>query len=119
MDPIGFAFDGFDEIGRPRARYPGTMVAVDTGGALEGTRDADGPVKGVPELARRLAGSAQVHECVARQALAAALGRLAGAADDCSVRQALEDFVAARLDVRELLIAVVRSSAFSQVAVPQ
>src|SRR4051794_26047002 len=64
MDPIGFAFESYDPIGR--WRNTDADVPVDATGALTGT-DVDGPLDGVPSLAAKLAGSAEVGTCAATQ----------------------------------------------------
>ena len=59
MDPIGFAFENYDPIGR--WRDTDADVPVDATGALTGT-DVDGALDGVPSLAAKLAGSAEVGD---------------------------------------------------------
>ncbi|HEY6476658.1 MAG TPA: DUF1592 domain-containing protein [Polyangia bacterium] len=72
MDPIGFAFENYGPDGVWRdtdADQP-----VDATGSLTGT-DVDGDLDGVPSLATRLAGSAQVASCAATQWFRYAFGR--------------------------------------------
>jgi hypothetical protein len=72
MDPIGFAFEHMDAAGVWRdtdADQP-----VDATGSLTGT-DVDGDLDGIPSLAARLAGSAQVASCAATQWFRYAFGR--------------------------------------------
>jgi hypothetical protein len=109
MDPIGFGFEAYDGIGRFRDRDGGR--AVDARGQLTDT-DADGPFDGVPELAARLAGSAQVRDCAATQWFRFAFGRQEGPGDSCSLRALQAAFAAAGGDVRELLVALTTTDAF-------
>jgi hypothetical protein len=72
MDPIGFAFENWGPDGVWRdtdADQP-----VDATGSLTGT-DVDGDLDGVPSLASKLAGSAQVASCAATQWFRYAFGR--------------------------------------------
>lgn len=65
MDPIGFAFEGFDGIGRARATDGGRPV--DTRGELTDAGSATGPVADAAQLATRLAASPEVRACFASQ----------------------------------------------------
>jgi len=66
IDPIGFAFEEFDQMGKYRVTENG--VTVDSTGSLVGT-DVDGAFRDAGELAGRLASSEQVRRCFARNAL--------------------------------------------------
>jgi hypothetical protein len=111
FDPIGFAFENFDAVGRWRtAEADGkpidAKVELTSAGAL------DGPVNGAVELARRMATADQVRDCVARQWMRFALGR-EDAADDDRARQALAtSFRDGGGKVRDLLAGLTRSDAF-------
>ncbi len=65
MDPIGFAFEGFDGIGRARATEAGHPV--DTRGSILDAGSASGDVTGAAEVAARLAASPEVRACFASQ----------------------------------------------------
>jgi hypothetical protein len=107
MDPLGFALESYDGLGRWRdadGSFP-----VDARGEIRGTRASDGPVDGAVGLARALASSPDVARCFAEQMWRYALRR---EPDDCAFPRAHEAFVASGLDVRELMIAIARSDAF-------
>jgi hypothetical protein len=113
MDPLGFAFESFDSMGRHRAmesgRYPLTGE-----GELIGT-DVDGVVRGVPELAKRLSTSRQVATCFAKQAFSYALGRPPREATWQTDAAALADVVSAggpTVDLQRVLLAITLSDAF-------
>lgn len=110
MDPIGFGFEHYDALGRFRTTDEGTPV--DASGEILSSADADGVFEGVPELAGRLAESTQVRECVALWWFRYAVGRTENYLDACSVARLQEDFRGSSYDLRELLVAVVRSDAF-------
>jgi hypothetical protein len=111
MDPIGVGFEAYDGIGRYREVEP-NGARVDTVGELIGTRDVDGRFRGAVELARRLAGSAAVHECVATKWLRYALGRLETADDDCTRAELAGVLAASGQDLRQLVVALTRTDAF-------
>jgi hypothetical protein len=110
MDPIGFAFQHYDGIGRWQTRDG--EHAVDAVGEIAGAGDIDGEVDGALELARRLAASPVVHRCLARQWVRFALGRADAPGEACFIDRIQERFTARGLDLRELLVAVATSDLF-------
>lgn len=110
LDPIGFGFEHYDTIGRYRTTDGGKPV--DASGNLIGTRDADGPFNGVPELAAKLAASAEVEECITRQWFRFAIERFEQEMDGCSMKGVLDSFQASGQDLNALPQAIVESDAF-------
>ena len=110
MDPIGFGFENFDELGLYRDTDNG--LPVDASGQLLQVDGLDGTFNGVGELASRLSQSPVVGKCVAKTWLSYAVQRQTGLADDCAVEAAYAAFAKADLDVGELLVALVGSSQF-------
>jgi hypothetical protein len=110
MDPIGFAFENFDAAGRYREVDAGKPV--DATGELTDT-DVDGPLDGVPSLARRLLESEQVRTCVAKQWFRHAFGRKESesAADACVV-QALSAELGESGDLRRVIRSTVEQQLF-------
>jgi len=115
MDPIGFGFEHYDAMGRWRDTDEGN--AIDASGEVFATEDADGPFDGVPDLAEQLSTSEQVRECVALQVYRYAVRRIENEQDACSVAQLQEDFAASGYDLRELMVAVVRTESFQSMQV--
>ncbi len=111
MDPIGFGFEHYDGIGRWREMDQSERV--DASGALALTRDIDGPFRDATELAAKLAGSAQVRDCVVAQWFRFAHGRTEADADRCSLSRVGERFAASGLDLRELVVALTQTDAFT------
>jgi hypothetical protein len=72
MDKIGFAFEHFDGIGRYRSDDNGQPI--DASGEIVDSPSSDGKFDGTSELADKLAASADVRACVARQWLRYAYG---------------------------------------------
>jgi hypothetical protein len=108
MDPIGFAFEEFDAIGRIRDVSGGQHV--DISGELVFT-DVDGPFVGARELGEKLIKSEQAQRCFAQQLFRYALGRLERSTE-ASLDAALNAFVNADLDIQELIVALTRTDAF-------
>jgi hypothetical protein len=111
MDPVGFGFSSYDELGKYRTmdgKWP-----VDARGEIVGTLASDGPFDGPIELSERLAKSAELGSCVAREMFVYALGRLADPARDrCALEAADRAFRESGYDVRALILAVAASDGF-------
>lgn len=109
MNPIGFAFEHFDPIGRYRTmegEFP-----IDASGAVNGS-DIAGSIDGAAELAEGLVESETVHRCVARQWLRFALGRPVQELDARSLDHAYETYESSGRDLRELIVALTGTDAF-------
>jgi hypothetical protein len=114
IDPIGFGFEAFDELGRFRTMENGKNV--DTSGRMVGAIEGavNGDFRGVVELAARLSQSRQVTDCVAEQWYRYAMGRGARAteADRCALAEVQGALRTAGGDLRELLVALTKTAAF-------
>ncbi|MCA9671574.1 MAG: DUF1592 domain-containing protein [Myxococcales bacterium] len=104
MDPIGFGFERYDGVGRYRDTEAGKPI--DDSGSLVDTVDLDGDFRGVPDLAKKLAESAQVQRCMVKQWFRYAFGRRESGFDACAIREAQKRFAAADGDLRELIVAI-------------
>lgn len=113
INPVGFAFEHYDAIGRWQDDEVVSGLPVDASGLLQGT-DVDGPVEGAVELGQKLAGSAQVRACFAERWLEEALGGELGELDQCAQDRVTEAFTTSG-DMRELVTAIVLSSSFRHV----
>jgi hypothetical protein len=111
FDPMGMALEGYDAIGQHRTQENG--VTVDESGGIVGAGASDGPVTGGVALAKALAGSPAVHACFARQVFRNELGRVETDADACALSAATAAFTGKNLDLRELLVALATSPAFT------
>lgn len=109
IDGAGFGFEHYDALGQWRTEEFG--LPVNARGEIVGG-DVAGPFDGAVELGRKLAGSQQVRACVAGHVLAYALGVTREQLDDCTIDPVVKAFAAAKGDMRELLVAVVKSDAF-------
>jgi len=72
----------------------------------------DGEYDGALELSDRLAGSADVQACVARQWFRYSLGRMDSEEDGCATEQLVAQFTASDNDLRTLIAQIVVSDAF-------
>jgi hypothetical protein len=110
LDPIGFGFEHYDTLGRYRTEDGGKPV--DAVGNVVNTRDMDGPFNGVAELGAKLAQSAEVKECIARQWFRFAIDRFEQPVDGCSMKSVLDSLDAAGQDLNSLPTAIVKTDAF-------
>lgn len=110
IDGIGFGLEQFDALGAFRAMEAGKPV--DSSGEIVGTKSSNGAFPDAVGLAHKLAGSAEVQQCVTKQWLRFALGRLDAEADACTLADLFEQFESSGHDLRALLQSIVKSDAF-------
>jgi hypothetical protein len=111
IDGLGFAFENYDAVGRWRDTDNGAPVDA-RGEILDIAPDVDGPITGAVELARKLAGSATVRDCVAATWLSYAVGSGPDQLAACTLQPIVQRFADSKLDLRELLVAIATSDAF-------
>ncbi|HEY0709690.1 MAG TPA: DUF1588 domain-containing protein, partial [Polyangia bacterium] len=116
MDPIGFGFESYDAVGRFRSMDGGRPV--DNAGWITSSADADGNFRGARQLVEKLAGSAQVRDCVATQWFRYGMGRFDGPGDGCSLQRLRQAFAASGGDLKEVLIALTQTESFLFRAAP-
>jgi hypothetical protein len=110
IDPSGFAFEGFDEVGRFRTTDQG--VPVDTSGTFELGLDVDGAYEKGDDFLAKVAESQSVRACFAGHYLDFALSHpLPDPSDACSL-QAVRQRFAATGDLRELVVTIASSDSF-------
>jgi hypothetical protein len=114
IDPIGFAFEGFDAIGRHRSEEGGKTI--DTSGMAHFPLSGDRRFANAAEFIRLLATTDEVRACFVRQWFRFAFGRMESDGDAASLASVESAFTRSRFDVRELLIALVTSPSFLYVA---
>ncbi len=121
IDPIGFGFESFDEVGAFRELDAGKPI--DTSGSigyLEGWEDAESSASftSLPELGAILAETTQVRRCFAEQALRFASGQLTTEADAPAVQALIEQLADADDDPRALWLGLARLPSFTQRRAP-
>lgn len=108
MDPIGFALESFDGLGRHRS--------LDNGFELDTTGEVGAaPVDGAQELSRALADSDRVAPCVARQIYRYGLGHLEGE-EEVEQLAPLGEAYAERGLLEDLVVAIVSTDGFRTVS---
>jgi hypothetical protein len=112
IDGVGFTFENYDAIGRYVTTENG--LPIDASGRLIGVPGlADQDVPNAVGMAKVLAGSRQVHECVANHWYRFAMGR---GIDGDPAAQCLVEQLASQLtqggDLKEMLIQLTKSEAF-------
>jgi hypothetical protein len=109
MDPLGFAFEHYDGIGRYRTMDNGGKVdssgAITVDGKLQSFQDAR-------ELTGILAGSAEVQRCFVRQWVRFALKRSETDADAGSIDSVVAAFNKGGQSVRDLLVGIATARSF-------
>lgn len=115
IDDLGFGFEQFDAIGAFRDTEAGQPIdhtgnMNDVEGLGTGT---DARFQTLPELAAVLGESQRVQDCFATQVWRFERGRLETAQDTCDLGAVQARFREAGGDIRELLVGVVLTPAFS------
>jgi hypothetical protein len=110
IDPIGFGFEHYDPVGRYRETDAGKPV--DASGEIKGTRDINGRFDGALELGRKLVASRQARACMAKQWFAFAQGRPDLEGDAAAMAAIMDAFERSGGNVRELIVALIKSDAF-------
>jgi hypothetical protein len=109
MDPIGYAFEHFDGIGRYRSDESG--LPIDDSGNILATDETDGDFDGLPGLASKLAESPEVHACFAQEWLRWGYGLDSGAVD-CLADEVAAKFASGGLKIEDLLVALTQTEHF-------
>jgi hypothetical protein len=110
FDPLGFAFETYDAIGRYRTMENGK--AVDSHADITMTAGLNGTVKDAVEMAGKLASSDEVRECVARQWMRFGLGRDDNDDDRQSLGEVMKGFKTGNWKVSEMLLSLAQSDSF-------
>ncbi len=110
IDPPGFAFENFDEVGRYRTMDHGQPV--DSSGKLTLGNDLDGPFATGDEFLAKMENSTVVRTCFAQQYLNYALSRAeSDPADACSADVLGKGFTPSG-DLKQLVVSIVATDAF-------
>lgn len=107
LEPPGFAFEGFDHVGRARLEERGERV--ETHATIVSGTDLDGTYASEDDLSEAVAESAVARDCFTRAFVQSAMGRPVSTAD----RHLLHDVsTALETDVHEAVVALVTSDTF-------
>lgn len=113
IDPIGFGFESYDEIGRYRTTENG--LPVDVSGSMIAAPEPgmDGDFHGAVELADRLTDRTSVAACVATQWFRYGMARGERTDDACALEQVQNAFVTADGDFAALVMSIATGGAFT------
>ncbi len=113
LEPPGFAFEGFDQVGRARTLDRGERVQTHT--TLTSDTDLDGPYDGPEDFSEAVGTSLVARDCFTRAWVQSAVGRPVSNAD----RRLLHDVATAlETDVHEAVIQLVTSETFRRTRAP-
>ena len=112
MDPLGFAYEEFDQAGRYRTHEEGLPIDAAT--------DIDGvPVNGAADMARALAQFPEVPACLVKNLFRHGTGHLEELAEDPSLALVADAFEDSGFRLKDALIQIALSDAFRLIARPQ
>ncbi len=111
MDPLGFAFEGYDLAGRFRTTDHGKPV--DVTGTAKGVASADIAHTGALDLSVQLAALPEAQACYVRQLGRFYLGRDVGA-NSCDLAQSFQAFAGAGNNIAEPVATYLTDAALSQ-----
>ncbi len=104
IDPIGFALEHFDGVGRYREDENG--LTIDASGEIIGTATSDATFDGPEELALLLSESEETKRCFAQQWLRYGYGMEVSASMKCLLDDVAETFASEGHQIRALLRAL-------------
>lgn len=110
LNPIAFAFDAYDPIGRKRSMIG--AFAIDTSGSVTKTRDANGNFADLTQMLDLMAQSDQAAQCHAMQYMQYAVGRKLGTSDSCALRAVHESYKKSGYNLRKMITEVILSDTF-------
>ena len=92
IDPLGFAFENYDGIGRYRLTEGESELMIDSSGNLETTSGEVISFSGIGELSNALAQDTKVHACYVKQWLRFGIGETEGLDSECYTAELLAEF---------------------------
>jgi hypothetical protein len=107
LDPVGFPFESFDEIGRWRDTENG--LPLDLSGSVPGT---EGTINGPVELAAKLATAEATNACFAQHWMEFGYGKTHDEGDACVKAELETAFKASGGNVKQLLLALTQTDSF-------
>ena len=115
INPLGFAMEHYDAVGRWRTEENGKTI--DTSGELVGLEDmfddTKVPFQGPRELGAMLAESGSAQDCLTLQYYRFARGYQEQASDACSLDKMKKRFEGENLTIKELLVSIALLDSFT------
>ncbi|WP_422379783.1 DUF1592 domain-containing protein [Marinicellulosiphila megalodicopiae] len=116
MNPIGFGFDHYDEVGKwidQIESYDGTLRDIDVTGEFFAVGELNQTFEGAEQMQSILASGEQTQACYSYQWFVFANGRKPNTHDDCSIAQSLQFSQAAGGSIFDVIISITQTDAFS------
>jgi len=110
IDPIGFAFEGYDAVGKFRTTEGGKPVNA-AGSFVLGASKVD--FNNGVEMVKKLVQTDEARNCMANQWARFLLGRREGAGEKGSLAAVQSAFKSSGYDVKELIVTLTKSKAFT------
>lgn len=112
MDPIGFGFEMYDQMGKHRTEDGGGNSII-TSGQIVDLESGDGVFANIGEMSEILAKSPEVRTCMSTQWMRFALAREPDENEDsCSLAAVTKSFSKRKGDIRQAVLSLVSSDAF-------
>ena len=109
IDPMGFAFENFDQVGRWRDRYPRSKDLIDASATMAN----GGSIKDIVEFKQMLlARKEEVTRCLTEKLLSYSSGRMMEPVDRGEVERIVDDLSKVNGGIRDLIKMVVQSQIF-------
>ena len=114
MNPLGMAFEAYDDFGRFRTNDEVSGKPIDARGQLDSTGDPrlDGKVESAVELVQRLGESERVRQSFVRHAFRYWMGRNEMLSDSATLMAADEAYLRSGGSFRALLVSLLSSDSF-------
>ncbi|MDF1851644.1 MAG: DUF1588 domain-containing protein [Verrucomicrobiales bacterium] len=109
IDPIGFALENFDPVGRWRDEWPEIEVPIDSSGVLPDGTEIDGYLDFKQWLVENID---LVSECLAEKLMIYATGRVPSYVEQVEIREIVDRIEKEGGGFRDLLIALIESRTF-------
>jgi Protein of unknown function (DUF1592)/Protein of unknown function (DUF1588)/Protein of unknown function (DUF1587)/Protein of unknown function (DUF1595)/Protein of unknown function (DUF1585) len=113
LDPIGFALENFNSVGKWQDSENGKAIDVTV------TYPDFGTFSGAIELGKKMAESPAVHACFATNWANFAYGRGTDEQDPCTMQRLQNTFKAKNYDIKELLLELTQTDTFLYLAAGQ
>lgn len=110
IDGYGFAFENYDALGQYRTTD--STLPVNASVTIVGSTDLDGDYANGLELAKKMAKSEQVSECVVRKWFSYSMYRVEDEADGCFINPLTDQLVKQGGNMKDMLLNLVATDAF-------
>ncbi len=118
VDPIGFAFEHYDGVGRFREVYEGSGKPIDATGAIFASDHSDAAVDGLGQLRDTLANNPDLPGCFTEQIVRYRFGIDDTFTNGCTIEVLEDGFIQGDMSFEELLVGMTQVPHFTRRAPP-